>query len=63
MDGMQRHWEYWTYGTVSISDNFCIRMDNTMYNLFNDIEVIKLINIQRLCSFGHVVRIKVDIQV
>ena len=44
------------FGPVWVGDDFCIRSNNELYELFNDIDVMKHSNIQRLRWLGHVVR-------
>ena len=47
-------------GPVRIGDDFRIRFNSELYELLNDMDVVQLINIQRLCWLGHVVRMEED---
>ena len=45
------------YGNVRVSDDYRIRTNRELRQLFNDMDVAKRINIQRFSWLGHVVRL------
>ncbi|XP_062141894.1 uncharacterized protein LOC133849872 [Drosophila sulfurigaster albostrigata] len=44
------------FGPVRIGDDFRIRMNHELYELYDDVDVVRRITIQRLRWLGHVVR-------
>ena len=49
------------FGPVSVGEDFCIRTNRELYELFSGLDVAKRINIQRLHWLGHVVRMDEDV--
>ena len=49
------------FGPVRVRDDFRIRYNSELYELLNEMDVVKRINIQRLRWFGHVVRMQEDV--
>ena len=45
---------------MRVGNDFRIRFNSQLYELFKDIDVVERINIQRLRWLGHVVRIEED---
>ena len=43
-----------------VGDDFRIRSNSELYELLNDMDVVQLLNIQRLRWLGHVVRMEWD---
>ena len=48
------------FGPVRVGDDFRIRFNSELYELLNDMDVVQLINIQRLRWLGHVARMEED---
>ena len=48
------------FGPVSVGDDYRIRTNRELYELFNAMHVAKRINNQRFRWFGHVVRLDAD---
>ena len=63
---MQLPWEYSReidaqyFYLVRVGDDYRIRSNRQLYELFNDMDVAKRINNQRFCCLDHVVRMDED---
>ena len=48
------------FGSVRVGDDYCILINRKLYELFNDMDVAKRINIQRFRWLLHVVQMDED---
>ena len=44
------------FGPLRVGDDFRIRTNDELYELYNDMDVVQRVNVQRLRWVGHVVR-------